>query len=310
MESCYTTASDGLSIYTRAWRPEGEAKGVIVIAHGMSEHGERYARPAQRFAASGYAVFAHDHRGHGRTSPSAEALGHLADEDGWTKTVADIGTITDRARREFPDVPLVLIGHSMGSLLSRGYTVGASDRLDALVLTGTAGDPGLLGRAGLAIASTEARLRGRRARSHLMNKLTFGSFNSAFKPARTEFDWLTRDEAQVDAYIADPYCGVIPSAQFFVDLIGGTRLVNDDDVLRQIRPDLPVLLASGDADPVGGNGKDVAAVADQLRRVGLTDVTLTLYPGARHEVFNETNADEVIDNIIAWLDDRLVAARQ
>lgn len=305
MESCYTTANDGLGIFTRIWRPTGEPRAAVIIVHGMSEHGARYAPLAERLTAAGYAVYAGDHRGHGRTAQEPGQLGHLDDEQGWSKVVADVGVICDRARREYPNVPLVLLGHSMGSMIARSYAVGASDRLDALVMTGTSSDPGLKRAAGQLVAKAQARLFGGRARSKLMDKLTFGSFNRSVAHPRTPSDWLTRDETIVDAYIADPLCGGIPTAGFFVDLLDGTRFANAPANLRQIRPDLPIYLASGAADPVGEAGKGVQEVANRLTAEGLADVTVRLYPEARHEIFNETNRDEVVDDLIEWLDSTL-----
>lgn len=305
MESCYTTARDGLGLFTRIWRPAGEVRGVGVLAHGMSEHGARYDHLATRLASAGYVVFIHDHRGHGRTAQEQSQRGHLDDADGWEKAVADIGVICDRARREYSGVPLILIGHSMGSMLARSYAVDASDRLDALIMTGTSSDPGLKRAAGLAIAKAQAKLFGPRTRSRLMDTLTFGSFNRSVRKPRTKSDWLSRDPDQVDAYIADPLCGGIPTAGFFVDLLRGTQFANAPGNLRQIRPDLPIYLASGAADPVGEAGRGVTEVADVLKQVGVSNVTLRLYPGARHEIFNETNRDEVTADLLAWLDESL-----
>ncbi len=167
----------------------------------------------------------------------------------------------------------------MGSFLSRSLVVEDSSGLAGLVLSGTAGDPGLLGKVGAAVAAGEARLRGRRHQSALMDKLTFGQYNAAFKPTRTDFDWLSRDPDEVDAYVADPLCGNTFTSGFFVDLLGGLAGINDPKKVARVRRDLPVLLVSGDADPVGDGGKGPRAVAQQYREAGLTDVTCTLYPG-------------------------------
>ena len=216
--------------------------------------------------------------------------------------------MTERARTEQPGLPVFLVGHSMGSFLARGYAAQFGAELAGLVLSGTAGSAGPLGNAGVLVATTQARLRGHEHTSGLMNTLTFGQYNAAFKPTRTEFDWLSRDPAEVDAYIADPECGFVFTTGGFVDLIRGLEGVNTDAVVGRIPKDLPVHLASGDMDPVGANGKGVRQVADQLRRLGVKDVTMTLWPEARHEILNETNRDEVEIEIVNWLDSHLVPA--
>lgn len=298
-----TPAFDGTGLHTNIWTPDGDPAGAVVIAHGMAEHAVRYAPLAEELAQAGFAVYAHDHRGHGRTASSMTDLGFFADHDGWAKVVGDLGTVVRRAHVEHPGIPVVLLGHSMGSLLARSFALDHSQDIDALVLSGTAGDPGVLGKVGLALARVEARLLGRRHPSRLLNTLSFGSFNKRFAPNRTEFDWLSRNEATVDAYIADPFCGVVPSAQFFVDMLGGVHSINDDASVGRVRDDLPILLVAGGNDPVGDDGRGVTAVRDQFARSGVRDLTLKLYPGARHEIFNETNADEVIGDVVAWVEE-------
>lgn len=306
MESSTTsvTATDGTAVFVHRWLPDGDARGVVVVAHGMAEHSARYARLAEALTAAGYAVHAPDHRGHGRTA-SATDHGYFADREGWGAVVADLRAVIADARAEHAGLPVFLLGHSMGSFLSRSLVVEDSSGLAGLVLSGTAGDPGLLGKVGAAVAAGEARLRGRRHQSALMDKLAFGQYNAAFKPTRTDFDWLSRDPDEVDAYVADPLCGNTFTSGFFVDLLGGLAGINDPKKVARVRRDLPVLLVSGDADPVGDGGKGPRAVAQQYREAGLTDVTCTLYPGARHELFNETNRDEVTEDVVRWLDAHL-----
>lgn len=306
MQSTTTTVTtaDDTSLFTHRWLPDGEPKAVVQIAHGMAEHSARYARVAEALTAARYAVYAHDHRGHGRTAGAADH-GYFADRDGWARVVADLRQVTDYARAEHPGLPVFLLGHSMGSFLARSYVIQDSHDLAGLVLSGTAGDPGALGKVGAGVAALEARLRGRRHTSSLLDKLTFGQYNAAFKPNRTDFDWLSRDDAEVDAYVADPLCGNTFTSGFFADLLGGLAGINDPQQVAAVRRDLPVLLVSGDRDPVGDGGKGPRAVAQAYREAGLTDVTCTLYPEARHELFNETNRDEVLADVVSWLDAHL-----
>lgn len=298
------TTSDGTDVFVHRWLPDGDTKAVVQMSHGLAEHSARYARFAKRLTNHGYAVYAGDHRGHGQTSGPR---GGFAERDGWSTVVSDLFLVTGRAKQEQPGLPVFLLGHSMGSFLARSYAAEHGDQLAGLILTGTAGGAGALGRVGVAVASLQGRLRGRSRASGLMNSLSFGQYNAAFKPARTPFDWLSRDPAEVDAYINDPDCGFVFSAGGYHDLLSGLASVNTDNLVARFPKSLPVHLASGDADPVGAGGKGVTAVAEQLRGAGLRDVTLTLWPGARHEILNETNRDEVEQEILDWLDDHLPA---
>lgn len=305
MDSGFTTSFDGARLFTRTWLPAGDSVGVLQLVHGMAEHSGRYEAFARRLTAAGWAVYAHDHRGHGHTAVDAGALGHLADQGGWNRAVRDLGVIGEIARAAHPGRPLVLFGHSMGSLLVRDYLRDHSGRVDAVVLSGAPSkNSAMLTAVGRAVAEAEACLGGPRKRSVLMNSLTFGLFNRDFRPARTQFDWLSRDPAQVDAYIADPLCGGVPTVQFFRDLLFGLRLVNSPEALRDIRLGLPVYLLSGEMDPAGERGRGVRRLQAALLAAGLADVTLRLYPGGRHEMLNEINADEVMDDLVGWLEAR------
>ena len=308
MQSTTTTvtASDGVALHTNRWLPDGRPKAVVQIAHGISEYSARYARLAEALTAAGYAVYAADHRGHGSTGAEADR-GYFADRDGWATIVADLRAVTRLAREEQPGLPVFLLGHSMGSFLARSYVIEDSRELAGLVLSGTGGDPGLLGRVGMGVGKTLARVRGPRHVSGTLDKMSFSRFNAAFAPIRTQNDWLSRDEAEVDKYLDDSACGTIPTVGLYVDMVGGLIEVNDARKVAAIRRDLPVLLLSGERCQVGDNGKGPRAVRDQLRQAGVQDVTLTLYPGARHEIFNETNRDEVTADLVAWLDAHLTA---
>ncbi len=302
MSTTTMRAQDGAQLHLYQWTPRGPVKAVVQIAHGMAEHAARYERFAQALADAGYAVYANDHRGHGKTAGSLDNVGYFGDSDGFGTVVADMMTVTTQARAEHPGVPVFLFGHSMGSMLARAYAIRDSASLSGLLLSGTGADPGALGKVGGVIASIEGRVRGRRHRSVLLDKMTFGKFNSEFSPARTNFDWLSRDEAEVDKYIADPYCGGVFTTGFFKDLLGGIATINDPVQVAKVRSTLPILLLSGDRDPVGDSGKGVESVARQFEAAGIKDVTVRLYREARHEILNETNRDEVTRDILSWLE--------
>ena len=308
MQSTTTTvsASDGIPLHTHRWLPNGDAKAVVQIAHGLGEHSARYARLAEALTAAGYAVYANDHRGHGRTGPEDDH-GFFADKGGWDLVVGDLRAVTRFAQAEHPGLPFFLLGHSMGSYLARNYVIEDSRELAGVVLSATGGDPGWVGKVGPVLALTEARLRGRRHVSTLLQNLLNGPYNAAFKPNRTSFDWLSRDDAEVDKYIEDELCGQTARSGFFIDLATGVARSNDRRQVARVRRDLPILIVSGGKDPSGHNGKGPRAVRDQYASVGIVDVTCTLYPDARHEIFNETNRDEVTADLITWLDRHLPA---
>jgi alpha-beta hydrolase superfamily lysophospholipase len=300
----------GADIFAYAWLPDAprHVVGLVQIAHGMAEHAGRYEPFARFLCDAGYGVYANDHRGHGRTAGSLQRVGYFADRDGWQQVVADMAALTDIVNERHSGLPVFFLGHSMGSFLLRTYAARYGDRLSGAILSATGGDPGFLGKVGMMIARWECFRKGKTARSPLLNKLSFGGFNKAFKPNRTEFDWLSRDERVVDAYIADPYCGGVFTAGFFVDLLGGIRFINSPAGIDAIPKDLPFLFVSGAQDPVGKDTLGVRQVADAYTRAGISDVAVRFYDGARHEVLNETNRETVYRDILDWIDARRTSA--
>lgn len=296
-------SSDNVQIFTYKWMPDNPSvlKAVVQIAHGMAEHAARYERFAEALTKAGYAVYANDHRGHGKTVGSKDHRGYFADENGWAKTVDDLHKLTGIIKKENPNKPFFLFGHSMGSFLSRNYSMLYGNELTGLILSGTGGDPGMTGKVGHCIAKIDAKLHGRKAKSAIMNKLSFGAFNNAFKPNRTEFDWLSRDNAEVDKYINDPFCGGIFAAGFFCDFLGGLAFINKKENIAGIPKDLPIYLFSGAKDPVGANTKGVTQVYNSLKSAGIRDISLKFYADGRHEMLNEINREEVFSDVILWL---------
>jgi len=299
-------ATDGTKIFTYRWLPASKTniKAAVQIAHGMAEHAARYDRFAKKLVAAGFAVYANDHRGHGKTAGSLEKVGYLADENGWEKTVDDMHVLTGIIKKENPRKPVFLFGHSMGSFLSRHYAMLHGGEIAGLILSGTGGDPGLIGKIGLLVAKREAARKGKTTRSPFLDGLSFGAFNKKFKPNRTKFDWLSRDNAEVDKYIADPYCGEVFTAGFFCDMLGGLAFINKKGNIAKIPTGLPVYLFSGSLDPVGANTKGVLQVYNALVKAGIRNVTYKFYKDGRHETLNETNRDEVMGDVIAWLRER------
>ena len=300
------TMADGATVHVRRWRPDGEPRAVVQISHGMAEHTGRYARLASVLVGAGYAVWAHDHRGHGGTARSEDDLGHFADQDGFARVVDDLLAIRTEIGREGQDAsgrPVALFAHSMGSFISQAaLALRPPSPWNAVILTGSDAPGGLSYRAFLQVAKVERRRQGPRGRSNTLDRLAFGPYNLAFRPTRTGSDWLSRDSAEVDLFIADPRTGFLLSNQAWVDFIEGREGVSRMGFGAVAPKDLPILLIAGDKDPVGRRGKGVRMLADQLRSAGMRDVEVRFYPGARHELVNETNRDEVQRDVLAFLD--------
>jgi alpha-beta hydrolase superfamily lysophospholipase len=303
------TASDGTPIFVRHWQPSGAAKALLLLAHGKSEHGARYERFAEALTKAGYEVWAPDHRGHGQTA-EATGLGYFADREGFRLVIEDLHEIRLEAAAGHPELPFFFFGHSMGSFLGQGYIALHGEGLAGAVLCGTAGPmPGGLILAGKLVAALGCLFKGRRAKAPLAEKMSFGAYNDAFKPNRTAFDWLSRDEAEVDKYVADPLCGFDCSYGFFDDLLKGLAFIQDPATKARIPAGLPVLMIAGARDPVGGATGSVDVLATSYRDRGMTDVELKLYPEARHEILNETNRDEVTADVLGWLEKRRAKAK-
>jgi len=281
------SSGDGTEVAAYRWDAVGEPRAIVQLTHGMGEHAQRYEHVARALSQAGFVVYAQDHRGHGATAVP-EALGDLG-EGSWPALVDDIGRLSARARAEQPGLRLILLGHSMGSFAVQQYLLDHSADVDGVVLTGTA-----------VIDLLEPAL-------DLDQPLDLALFNAPFQPARTDFDWLSRDEVAVDAYIADPRCGFGIDTASAKKMFEGARRLADPEQLGGVRPSLPVYIAVGEADPVNGGLTLLTPLTDRLQTAGLTDVTVRTYPDARHEIFNETNGDEVIGELIEWLDQAVPA---
>ncbi|MFE8069709.1 lysophospholipase [Marinobacteraceae bacterium S3BR75-40.1] len=307
----HITAPDGHTIPLIHWQSarSDHHRGYIHICHGMAEHAGRYATLAATLCEQGWTVVAHHHRGHGQQS-SDPMQGHYADKDGWSKVTGDVRLVQDFLRKRSPDSPRVILGHSMGSFIAQGYLINHPDPdLAALVLSGSNYDPRNKLRALRMVARLEAWRHGARGVSPLLHTLTFGTFAKQLNDGRTEFDWLSRDTAAVDAYIADPGCGFDCTAGLWRDLAEGLWQINQLENLAKIRSDLPILIFAGDKDPVGHFGKGPARLAEAYRKSGHSQVELQLYPGMRHESLNERHREQVFDDLSEWLDKVLPSSR-
>lgn len=302
MSESFFLSSDGhTKLYCREYLPQGEAVGIVQLVHGIAEHIARYDAFAAFLADNGYIVVAHDQLGHGKSAPDEASLGFFSEENGWEKAVQDIRSLHDATAAKFPGKPYFLLGHSMGSFLVRTYLIRFRTGLDGAVISGTGQQPGALVAGGKLMSALEVRRHGARYKSPLLNKLAFGGYNDKLAPSRTIYDWISRDEAVVDAYSADPLCGFIPSAGLMHDMMCGIEFIGRHKNISRMKKDLPIMFVSGDFDPVGEQGKGVIRVYKSFLKAGMTDVTMKLYHGGRHEMLNEINKEEVQQDILAWL---------
>jgi len=298
---------DGATLQVRGWVID-QPKAIVQILHGMAEHSARYARLAQALAEAGYSTYAHDHRGHGRSIPEGGSPGHKADSDGWNRIVEDAHGVNREIAKRHPNVPIIILGHSMGSFVLQQLLFEHPNDMIGAALSGSNGKPPPIAMLGKLVARIERARVGKRKPSPVMQKLTFEDYNKAFAPNRTEFDWLSRDNDEVDKYVADPLCGFAVSTQVWIDMLAALDRISNPRNVAKVPKGIPLYLFAGDRDPVGDYGKGVKRLYEAYKRAAVFDVRLKLYPDARHELFNETNRQEVTADFITWLDE-VVAAR-
>lgn len=300
----YPSARDGCSIHALEWAPEGPPRGIVHLVHGISEHIGRYDETARFLAEHGFLVCGEDHLGHGRTVTDG-SYGFFAPENGWTLAARDVRALRKLEGARHPNLPYFLLGHSMGSFLTRTYLILWPGTVSGAVLMGTGQEPAPLVALGKRISALECRRLGPRGVSPLVHTLSLGAYNRRFRPSRTPSDWLSRDPAEVDAFLADPLCQSRPTVSLFRDMMGGLQLIARRDQLARMDPSVPVCFLSGQEDPVGGMGRGVEQVVRMFQDAGCRDLSLHLYPGARHELFHEQNRREVWADLLDWLEDRL-----
>lgn len=297
------TAEDGEIICYYKWEALDPTKnrGVIQIAHGIGEHAGRYDSIAHRFQKEGFTVYANDHRAHGKTAEIKRLFGYYDGSDYFEDVVEDMNCLTKLMRSEHPSSKFILFGHSMGSLLSRKYALNHGNEIDALILSGTADFIKGLGHFGLASTKMVSVFRGRERSNETLRAFFFDEFNKKFKPNRTKLDWISSDETAVDIFEADPYRIENFSIGVFADILTNSRQLNKTSAFVNTPDELPILIFSGDEDPVGEMGKGVSRVAENYKKNGNSELTFNLYKGGRHEMINEKNGKEVEEDIITWL---------
>ncbi len=283
------------------YSPEESPKAILQISHGMCEYLTRYEEFIEYMVDRGFLVCGNDHLGHGGSAASQDELGYFASHHGWSCLVEDLHRLTVHIKKKYPDLPYYLLGHSMGSFVARAYLVRYGRALDGAILCGTSGS-NPFAALGVLMAKLLSRVKGDHYRSRLLNDLMFQSYNSRYPDKRTSFDWLTREASTVDRYIQDPYCNFVFTANGFENLLSMLRYVSSRQWYASVPRDLPILLISGDMDPVGQYGRGVKQVFRRLKREGVMDLTIRLYEQGRHEILNETNRQDVYSDLMNWLE--------
>lgn len=294
-------------LHVMEWLPDDRnVKAVLQIAHGITEHIGRYDTFARFMANNGFAVIGNSHLGHGQSAPEEKDLGFFTESGGWDMAVHNIYLVYEKEHAKYPGLPYFLLGHSMGSFLTRTFITKYQNILSGCIISGTGQQTGCLINTGLIMAGIEKKLFGARKQSARLNLLCFGAYNRRVFRHRTPCDWLTRDDEIIDRFIADDTCGFVPTIGMFSDMLSGIKYVGKRNNIDKMQKDLPILFISGDQDPVGDYGNGVKKVFNLFLDSGIRDVTLKLYVGARHEVLNETNRQEVFNDILDWINNRLI----
>ena len=302
----YFNSSTGKNkIHARMCVPDAEPRAIVQIIHGIAEYIDRYDEFMSFLADNGIIAVGTDHLGHGKSIESEEQTGFFAYENGWDYVVRDEEVLRLAMHENYPELPIIVFGHSMGSFMARTLLIRYPDAFNAAIISGTGNQGAALVNGGLIMGNLVTGLKGAHHYSKFLNNLAFGSYNKIYDNPKTEYDWLSRDEANVQKYIDDPLCGFIPTCSLFRDMMTGVKFITNKKNLTAMNKDMPVYFMSGDMDPVGECGKGVQKAYNNFLEAGMKDVSIKLYPGGRHEMLNEINKDEVYTDILAWLDSKI-----
>lgn len=302
----YFNSSTGKNkIHARMCVPDAEPRAIVQIIHGIAEYIGRYDEFMSFLADNGIIAVGTDHLGHGKSIECEEQTGFFAYDNGWDYVVRDEEVLRLAMHENYPELPIIVFGHSMGSFMTRTLLIRYPDAFNAAIISGTGNQGAALVNGGLFMGNLVTGLRGAHHYSKFLNNLAFGSYNKIYENPKTEYDWLSRDEANVQKYIDDPLCGFIPSCSLFRDMMTGVKFITNKKNLTAMNKDMPVYFMSGDMDPVGECGKGVQKAYNNFLEAGMKDVSIKLYPGGRHEMLNEINKDEVYVDILAWLNSKI-----
>ena len=303
-EFTYLSADGITNIHAIEWKPEGEIKAILQIAHGMVEYIDRYDEFASYLCEKGYMVIGNDHLGHGLSVKDGTCYGYFHETRGNECVIADIHRLRSLTQKIYEDIPYFVLGHSMGSFLMRQYIELYGEGLKGAIIMGTGEQSPVVVGAGKTLCKIIAMFKGWKHRSELVDNMAFGSYNKGFEPARTEKDWLTKEEKVVDAYLANPWNTFRFTVNGYYHMFRGMMYASKKEHIQQIPKDLPLFLVAGDKDPVGENGKAVKKVYETYKACQIKDVRIKLYENDRHEILNETDRATVFEDIWMWLEEK------
>ena len=301
----YESSTGKNQIHARICTPDGTPRGIVQIAHGIAEHINRYEDFMRFLAENGFVAVGNDHLGHGKSIARLEEQGIFAENGGWNYVVEDMKKLRELVTEQFPNLPYVFFGHSMGSFLTRTFLILHPDLYDAAILSGTGHQSPALVNGGFLAAELMTKLKGPRSSGQALNDMAFGSYCKRIENPRTPFDWLSRDSETVDRYIADPLCGFVCKTSLYRDMMGGLKFLTSQKNINKMNKNAPIYFMSGAEDPVGDYGAGVETAYKAFCRAGLKDVMIRLYPGGRHEMLSELNRDDVMQDILNWLNEKL-----
>ncbi len=296
------TSHDDKLIYYYEWDNVENPKAVIHLVHGMAENIFRYDDFAKFLNKHGYIVYGMDLRGHGETGKADDKYGYFAKEDGWNVLIEDLRSLLNVKKNKYPTLKFFMLGHSMGSFLTRDFLNRYDYMLNGSIVMGTGSAEYTKDKKFLIFLT---KFFNPEKRANFLHKMAFTSFNKAFEPAKTEFDWLTRDEAEVQKYMDNEFCGFVPTNEFYRDLVLGLKALDEKEKKLDIDPSYPILFISGDKDPVGSAGKDVLKIYDSYKNQGMKNICIKLYPDMRHEIVNELDNHLVYQDVLEWLDNTM-----
>ncbi len=305
-ETFWFEAVDDLDLFTYKWSPETAPKALLLLVHGSVEHAFRYKHFAEKLTSAGFLVYAPDMRGHGKTAEKTGLFSYMADKNGWELTVQDLKKLSDHMEELHPDLPLFIFGHSMGSFLVRDYISRFGNQTIAAIITGsTLGKP-ILAKAGLILSSIIRLFKDQKSKSKLFHNMLYGKLNDEVPNPNTDVDFISRDVQEVGKYVEDSMCGCTVTIEYAAQLALGSLNTAKPETFRNTPDNLPIYILSGTNDPVGGKkAKDVVALVEQFQKYGSKGVELKLYEGARHELVNEINKEEIMQDIILWMNNQL-----
>lgn len=301
MRSSYFKSHDGKKIFLHKWDEVENPIGVIQIFHGMAEHGARYDDFANFLNNKGYIVYADDHRGHGKTADSIDALGYLGD-DGFNNIVEDEYFITKNIKSEYPSLPIFIFAHSFGSFIGQEYINRYSDEVNGVILSGSAKQSGIDFRVGLAVTKLIKKFGDESKKNEFLESIIFGNYNKKEKDNNSKFAWLSGDKNEVKKYEDDEYCGTVFTTNFYRNMFTGFKYLYLKEKTDKINRSLPLFIIAGEMDPVGKYGKSVKKLFNHYKKLNLNNVSIKLYPEGRHELINEVNKFVIYNDIYNWID--------